>query len=61
MQNALSKTLLFNNLNAATQRNIVSEMYVRSVLAGEILINQGDTGAAASEMYVVKSGEFEVS
>ena len=28
--------------------------------AGEILIKQGDTGIAASELYVVKSGEFEI-
>ena len=28
--------------------------------AGEILIKQGDTGLAASELYVVKSGEFEI-
>lgn len=28
--------------------------------AGEILIKQGDTGVAASELYVVKTGEFEI-
>ena len=28
--------------------------------AGEILIQQGDVGLAASELYVVKSGAFEV-
>lgn len=28
--------------------------------AGEILIKQGDTGLAAAELYVVKSGEFEI-
>jgi cGMP-dependent protein kinase 2 len=28
--------------------------------AGEILIKQGDTGIAASELYVVKTGEFEI-
>jgi cGMP-dependent protein kinase 2 len=28
--------------------------------AGEILIKQGDVGIAASELYVVKTGEFEI-
>lgn len=28
--------------------------------AGEILIKEGDTGLGASELYVVKTGEFEV-
>jgi len=28
--------------------------------AGEILIKEGDTGLGASELYVVKAGEFEV-
>eukprot|EP00891_Asterochloris_glomerata_P001614 jgi/Astpho2/1614/e_gw1.00028.5.1_t len=35
-------------------------MYERKVTAGEILIKEGDTGLAASELYVVKDGEFEV-
>lgn len=38
----------------------MQEMYERKVTAGEILIKEGDTGAAASELFVVKSGEFEV-
>lgn len=39
----------------------LQEMYERKVTAGEILIKEGDTGAAASELFVVKDGEFEVS
>ena len=35
-------------------------MYERPVPAGEILIQEGDTGLGASELYVVKEGEFEV-
>jgi CRP-like cAMP-binding protein len=35
-------------------------MYERSVPAGEILIKEGDSGLAASELYVVKTGKFEV-
>lgn len=53
--------MLFNNLDRATQRKIVGEMYERRVAAGEILISQGDIGASASQLYVVKSGKFEVS
>jgi CRP-like cAMP-binding protein len=35
-------------------------MYEKNVAAGEILIKEGDTGYAASQLYVVKSGKFEV-
>ncbi|EFN51455.1 hypothetical protein CHLNCDRAFT_49225 [Chlorella variabilis] len=35
-------------------------MYERPIAAGEILIQEGDTGLGASELYVVKMGEFEV-
>ena len=38
----------------------MAKMWERSVAAGEILIKEGDTGLAASELYVVKSGKFEV-
>jgi CRP-like cAMP-binding protein len=56
----LSKLLLFNKLDVALQRKIVSETHERVVAAGEILIKEGDTGLAATELYVVKSGKFEV-
>lgn len=52
--------LLFNHLDAAQQRSIVEAMYERPVPAGEILIQEGETGLGASELYVVKEGEFEV-
>lgn len=52
--------LLFNHLDAAQQRSIVQAMYERPVPAGEILIQEGETGLGASELYVVKEGEFEV-
>lgn len=52
--------LVFNKLEPALQRKVVSEMYERSVPAGEILIKEGDSGLAASELYVVKTGKFEV-
>ena len=52
--------LLMGKLEASTQNRVVQEMYERKVTAGEILIKEGDTGLAASELYVVKEGEFEV-
>jgi cGMP-dependent protein kinase 2 len=57
---SLAKVLLFNHLDGAQQRAIVQAMYERPVPAGSILIREGDTGRGASELYVVKSGEFEV-
>lgn len=60
LQENLNKVLVFNKLEPALQRKVVSEMYERSVPAGEILIKEGDSGLAASELYVVKSGKFEV-
>lgn len=59
-QAALAKLLLFNKLDPHVQRKVVQEMYERNVGAGEILIKEGDTGAAATELYVTKSGKFEV-
>lgn len=60
VEGALANLLLFNRLDTSVQRRIVQEMYERQVQAGEILIKQGDTGLAATELYVVKSGKFEV-
>ena len=59
-QGCLSKMLLMGKLDASVQQRVVQEMYERKVSAGEILIKEGDTGLAASELYVVKEGEFEV-
>ena len=99
-QSCLSKLLLFGKVDFGGERRIAAEMYERSVVAGEILIKEGDTGTSfpsflclspklckqspcdgpalvpkvhmrapwciefaglgASELYVVKSGEFEV-
>eukprot|EP00878_Enallax_costatus_P004895 GHUV01005150.1.p1 GENE.GHUV01005150.1~~GHUV01005150.1.p1 ORF type:complete len:499 (+),score=133.52 GHUV01005150.1:478-1974(+) len=60
IEETLNKVLVFNKLEPHLQRKVVSEMYERSVAAGEILIKEGDTGLAASELYVVKAGKFEV-
>ncbi len=56
----MARILLFSKLDASLQRKIVTEMHERTVQAGEILINEGDTGLAATELYIVKSGKFEV-
>ncbi|KAK9867128.1 hypothetical protein WJX84_004628 [Apatococcus fuscideae] len=60
IEGCLAKVLLFKQLEPGMQRKVVSETYERTVQAGEILITEGDTGLAASELYIVKSGEFEV-
>lgn len=44
-QESLTKVLLFNNLDKAAQRKVAREMYERPIAAGEILIQEGDTGA----------------
>ena len=43
-QSCLAKLLLFGKVDWAGQRRIAAEMYERSVMAGEILIKEGDTG-----------------
>lgn len=44
MQSCLSKLLLFGKVDFGGQRRIAAEMYERTVMAGEILIKEGDTG-----------------
>ena len=56
----LNRLLIFDYLDTSQQMAIIGSMYERPVTAGEILIQEGDTGLGASELYVVKSGEFEV-
>ena len=60
LQSALASMLLFNRMDKATQKKIVQEVYERPVCVGDILIQQGDVGAAASQLYIVKHGKFEV-
>lgn len=43
-QDSLTKVLLFGNLDSAARRKVVREMYERRIAAGEILIQEGDTG-----------------
>lgn len=45
VQSCLSKLLLFGKVDFGGERRIAAEMYERSVVAGEILIKEGDTGA----------------
>lgn len=44
VQSCLSKLLLFGEMDFGDERRIAAEMYERSVVAGEILIKEGDTG-----------------
>ncbi|GFR52827.1 hypothetical protein Agub_g15453, partial [Astrephomene gubernaculifera] len=60
IKSSLINLLLFSRLDRVTAQRIVSEMYMLPVLAGEILIQQGDTGDAATKLFVVRSGKFEV-
>ncbi len=48
MQSCLSKLLLFGKMTFGDERRIAAEMYERSVVAGEILIKEGDTGLSFS-------------
>jgi len=57
---SLRNLLLFNRLDRVTANRIVSEMYEIPVAAGEILIQQGEVSSAATKLFVVKSGKFEV-
>lgn len=51
---------MFERLDKASQHKVVEHCWVRKVSAGEILIQEGETGLAASELYVVRDGSFEV-
>jgi len=57
---SLRNLLLFSKLDIFAQQKIVSDTYERSIPAGEILIQQGDMGPSAAQLYIVKSGVFEV-
>ena len=57
---ALGKLLIFDNLPHEKQVKLCANMYSTDVAAGEILIREGEEGVAASELYIVKSGDFEV-
>lgn len=59
-QNSLGNLLLFGRLDRAAQSKIVDHTWERTVAAGEILIQEGEVGLAATELYIVKSGKFEV-
>jgi CRP-like cAMP-binding protein len=60
LQASLGNLLLFGRLDKAAQARIAESTWERPVAAGEILIQEGEVGLAATELYVVKSGKFEV-
>jgi cGMP-dependent protein kinase 2 len=59
-QSSLCNLLLFGRLDRAAQGKIAEHTWERAVAAGEILIQEGEVGLAATELFVVKSGKFEV-
>jgi cGMP-dependent protein kinase 2 len=52
--------LLFARLPPDAKTKVCEAMWELSVPAGEILIQEGETGLAAAELYVVAKGAFEV-
>ncbi|GFH33498.1 uncharacterized protein HaLaN_32879, partial [Haematococcus lacustris] len=48
------------SMDKQSQRMLVQNMYKRHVTAGEILIDQGSTGLATTQLYVIESGSFEI-
>ncbi|KAI8464570.1 MAG: kinase-like domain-containing protein [Monoraphidium minutum] len=60
VKSSLCNLLLFGRLDRTAQARIAEATWERSVAAGEILIQEGEVGLAASELYVVKAGKFEV-
>lgn len=59
-QASLDNLLLFARMTPDVKAKVVSHTWVRQVAAGDILIQEGETGLAATELYVVKEGTFEV-
>jgi cGMP-dependent protein kinase 2 len=59
-QTSLSNLLLFARLPPDAKLKVCEAMWELRVPAGEILIQEGETGLAASELYVVAQGGFEV-
>eukprot|EP00238_Polyblepharides_amylifera_P013871 CAMPEP_0196600234 /NCGR_PEP_ID=MMETSP1081-20130531/95278_1 /TAXON_ID=36882 /ORGANISM="Pyramimonas amylifera, Strain CCMP720" /LENGTH=712 /DNA_ID=CAMNT_0041926057 /DNA_START=363 /DNA_END=2501 /DNA_ORIENTATION=- len=57
---ALAKLTIFAKLEQNRRQELAKNMHERDVPAGEAIIRQGDKGVATDEMYVVKSGHFEV-
>ncbi|KIY99242.1 protein kinase, cGMP-dependent [Monoraphidium neglectum] len=60
VKSSLCNLLLFGRLDRAAQGKIAEHTWERAVAAGEILIQEGEVGLAATELFVVKSGKFEV-
>ena len=52
VQGCLSKLLLFGKMDFGGERRIAAEMYERTVVAGEILIKEGDTGQRSELHYL---------
>jgi len=57
---ALGKLVIFAKLEKSRRLEIAKHCLERDVPAGEQLIRQGETGVATDELYIVKSGHFDV-
>jgi CRP-like cAMP-binding protein len=57
IQEAVKNNLLFNNLDLQQRQRIIDAMFERRIIAGEVVIRQGDEG---DNFYVVDSGKFAV-
>jgi len=57
---ALGKLVIFAKLEKVRRVEVAKLCTEREVPAGDQLIRQGETGLATDEMYIVKSGHFEV-
>ena len=55
IESSVAKNLLFRNLDPLQKRRIIDAMFERKVLAGEVVIKQGDEG---DNFYVVDKGTF---
>ena len=60
LEESMDKLLVFKDMPRAQKRKVLSQMWEIEVEPGQILIQEGATGDDAQEMYVVKSGYFEV-
>lgn len=57
IEQAISKNLLFKNLDSLQKSRIIDSMFERKVISGEVIIKEGDEG---DNFYVVDSGKFSI-
>jgi cGMP-dependent protein kinase 2 len=60
IKDSLNSVLVFERLDNAIKDRIISNMYLRYVQAGQVIIQQDAIENGADEMYVIKEGTFDV-